>query len=239
MKPQDTNRKGARLRISEIYASVQGEGILTGTPSIFVRTSGCNLRCWFCDTPFASWQPEGSYLTTEEIADQVARWNVSHVVLTGGEPMIYANIGELCLALKQAKAHLTIETAGTVARDVPCDLMSISPKLQGSAPAADAGSWRRRHNQRRERLEVVRELMGRHEYQLKFVVDSSGDANEVLEYLERLGSYDRQRVLLMPQGITQPDLEEQAAWLRPWCETHNMRFCQRAHIEWFGNRRGT
>ena len=59
------------MRIAEIYQSVQGEGLLTGTPSVFVRASGCNLRCWYCDTPFTSWQPDGDDLAVEEIVRRV------------------------------------------------------------------------------------------------------------------------------------------------------------------------
>jgi len=55
------------MLISEIYASRQGEGLLTGQPSVFIRTSGCNLRCWFCDTPFTSWAPEGENMSVDEI----------------------------------------------------------------------------------------------------------------------------------------------------------------------------
>jgi 7-carboxy-7-deazaguanine synthase len=55
------------MRIAEIFQSRQGEGLLTGTPSVFIRTSGCNLRCWFCDTPYTSWQPEGEDLSVDEI----------------------------------------------------------------------------------------------------------------------------------------------------------------------------
>ena len=77
------------MKIAEIYKSVQGEGLLTGTPSVFVRVSGCNLRCWFCDTPFASWAPEGSDIAIDEIVAQVEEWDCRHVVLTGGEPMLF------------------------------------------------------------------------------------------------------------------------------------------------------
>ena len=59
------------VKIAEIFRSLQGEGFLTGTPSVFVRTSGCNLRCWFCDTPYASWEPEGEDLSVDEILRQV------------------------------------------------------------------------------------------------------------------------------------------------------------------------
>ncbi len=228
-----------KIRISEVYASVQGEGLLTGTPSVFVRTSGCNLRCWFCDTPFASWQPEGPHVSFADIVAQVNSLEASHVVLTGGEPMIYRSLGALCQAIVQSEHHLTIETAGTVYQRVACDLISISPKLSGSAPSASSGSWRAAHDARRERLDVVRQLMGEHPYQLKFVVDRPADAEEVLDYLSRLGQYDGDRVLLMPQGTQKAALDRQADWLLPWCQKHELRFCPRAHIHWFGNRRGT
>ena len=80
------------MRIAEVYASVQGEGGLTGTSSVFVRTSGCNLRCWFCDTPFASWQPQGDDLDVGEVLRRVAEWESRHVVVTGGEPMLFAEL---------------------------------------------------------------------------------------------------------------------------------------------------
>ena len=63
------------MQIAEIYRSVQGEGLLTGVPSVFVRTSGCNLRCWFCDTPYTSWQPEGRDMSIDEIVAQVEEWD--------------------------------------------------------------------------------------------------------------------------------------------------------------------
>lgn len=245
MQAETENRKGTdvaasqRLRVSEIYESVQGEGLLTGTPSVFVRTSGCNLRCWFCDTPFASWKPEGDYLRIGQIVEQTRQFAARHIVLTGGEPMIYKSAPQLCAALRQPNRHLTIETAGTIYRDVACDLMSISPKLSGSSPRDASPAWTQAHERRREQMDVVRRFMQQYTYQLKFVVDQPQDAQEVLEYLERLGGYDSERVLLMPQGIEKAALECQADWLLPWCQQHQFRFCPRAHIDWYGNRRGT
>ncbi len=80
------------MKVAEIYRSCQGEGRLSGTPSVFVRTSGCNLRCWFCDTPFASWTPEGADLSVDEVVSQVAEWDCPHVVITGGEPMLWSEL---------------------------------------------------------------------------------------------------------------------------------------------------
>lgn len=81
--------------------------------------------------------------------------------------------------------------------------------------------------------------MAEFDYQLKFVIDTPGDADEVLCFLNDLGHYDSQRVLMMPQGTCQDALDRQAEWLVPWCQSHEFRFCPRAHIQWFGNRRGT
>lgn len=98
------------------------------------------------------------------------------------------------------------------------------------------------HEQRREKLPVVARLMAEFNYQLKFVVDSARDAEEVLSYVKRLSAIqavDLDRVLLMPQGTDAEYLQQQADWLLPWCQDHDVRFCERAHIAWFGNRRGT
>ncbi|GIW99704.1 MAG: 7-carboxy-7-deazaguanine synthase [Pirellulaceae bacterium] len=238
-KPRSSRQHQGLLRICELYASVQGEGLLTGMPSTFVRTSGCNLRCWFCDTPFASWKPEGDYYAPGEIVEQCQRLGIQHVVLTGGEPMLFGAITELTRQLLAAGFHLTIETAGTMWREVYCDLMSISPKLPSSAPRQASDTWIAAHHARRQRLDVVRKMMERFEYQLKFVVDCPSDAEEVLDYLHQLGRFDRHRVLMMPQGTSQAELDRQAQWLLPWCQEHGVRFCPRAHIAWFGNRRQT
>src|SRR6185312_1651951 len=124
------------MLISEIFHSLQGEGELTGVPSVFVRTSGCNLRCSWCDTPYASWEPEGSPRTVEQIVAEVrGHASARHVVLTGGEPMIAPGIRDLAAALKELGYHLTIETAATVGPEgIACDLASLSPKLLNSAP---------------------------------------------------------------------------------------------------------
>src|SRR5690348_5579341 len=80
--------KRPELKIAELFYSIQGEGSLVGVPSVFVRTSGCNLRCRWCDTPYTSWQPEGTDWTIERILDEVNAYPARHVVVTGGEPMI-------------------------------------------------------------------------------------------------------------------------------------------------------
>lgn len=229
------------MRIAEIYRSVQGEGLLTGAPSVFVRTSGCNLRCWFCDTPYTSWEPEGHDLSVDEIVAQVEEWNCRHVVVTGGEPMLHAELIPLCDRLRAIKRHVTVETAGTLYLPVVCDLMSISPKLANSTPSADVHAhWSRRHDRERHRPHVIRRLLAEHpDYQLKFVIDTPADLDEVENYLALLSRVGRDRVLLMPQGTDPQQLAARAEWLRPYCQSHGLVFCPRKQIEWFGPVRGT
>jgi len=228
------------VKIAEIYRSVQGEGLLTGTASVFVRPSGCNLRCWFCDTPYASWQPEGRDLSVDEIVAQVEEWDCRHVVLTGGEPMLFSESIPLTAALRAGGRYITIETAGTLYLPVTCELMSISPKLASSGPPASVGArWKRRHQRVRLQPDVLNRLIDEYPYQLKFVVDSPADCREVLSVLDALRSPDRRRVLLMPQGTDSETLAATASWLRPFCRQHELTYCPRRQIEWFGSVRGT
>src|SRR4051812_3458123 len=123
------------MLISEIFYSIQGEGELTGVPSVFVRTSGCNLRCNWCDTMYASWEPEGKQMSVAEILAEVNSYPAQYSSLTGGEQRIKKEIHFLAAALKNGAKHITIETAATVSPEgIACDLASLSPKLANSLP---------------------------------------------------------------------------------------------------------
>lgn len=226
------------MKISEIFYSVQGEGILTGVPSVFVRTSGCNLRCTWCDTPYTSWQPEGRDLTEDEILVEVLQHPATHVVVTGGEPMIAPGIVSLTDALKTAGQHITIETAGTVFERVACDLMSISPKLANSTPhERESGRWAAQHDRLRYQPGVLRQLMQTSPYQLKFVVTGPDDLAEIHQIVGDV-SADRSRVVLMPEGTDAETLHERSQWLVEICKHRDFRFSPRLHVELWGNRRG-
>jgi 7-carboxy-7-deazaguanine synthase len=231
------------MLISEIFHSIQGEGELTGIPSVFIRTSGCNLRCSWCDTPYASWNPEGEQMALESIISQVLAFQCQHVVVTGGEPMIAKGMHTLCARLKDEGKHITIETAGTIAPGgIACDLASISPKLANSTPATDAigQAWVERHENARLQPEILRQWLDHYSYQLKFVVS---DATQLAEIEQLLFSLDRPvppcKTLLMPEGTSKESLNAKNEWLAEICKKHGFRFCQRLHIDLFGNTRGT
>jgi 7-carboxy-7-deazaguanine synthase len=161
-----------------------------------------------------------------------------HVVVTGGEPMLFEETTELTARLKQRGLHITIETAGTVYRDVACDLMSISPKLKNSTPwERDGGRWADRHERLRIQTDVLERLTKEFDYQLKFVVAAPGDLEEITELSDRLGA-EPSRVLLMPEGVSPEVLRERAKWLIEECKARGYRYCPRLHIEVYGNRRG-
>jgi 7-carboxy-7-deazaguanine synthase len=222
------------MKIAEIFYSIQGEGTLAGVPSVFVRTSGCNLRCSWCDTPYTSWKPEGVEMSNEEILADIARYPASHTVITGGEPMLFAPVVPLTAALKEKGHHITIETAGTVFQPVTCDLMSISPKLSNSTPD---GEWAARHDATRYQSGVLKRLMAEFDCQLKFVISKAEDLREVNLMLDDLNA-DRSRVLLMPEGTSPEVTRDRAQWLAEICKSEGFRYSPRLHVDIWGDKRG-
>ncbi len=165
---------------------------------------------------------------------------LKHVVITGGEPMLPVEIVALCQRLKQHPFHITIETAGTVDREIACDLMSVSPKMSNSTPDfSRAGQWVEKHERSRRCPEVVTALIGRCDYQVKFVVKTPDDLAEILEFLEDVPTIENEKVLLMPEGVSTDSLLAKVDWLEKICERHGFKLCQRQHIFWYGNQRGT
>ncbi|MCO6436000.1 MAG: 7-carboxy-7-deazaguanine synthase QueE [Phycisphaerae bacterium] len=228
------------MLIAEIFHSIQGEGKLAGVPSAFIRTSGCNLRCSWCDTPYTSWEPEGEELSIDQILARIREYAVTHVVLTGGEPLIVPGVEQLSRALVEGGHHLTIETAATVWKDVACDLASLSPKLANSTPwQRESGRWALAHERSRIHADVIRRFMEFPDYQLKFVVENPDDLKEIDDLLAELGPVPTTNVLLMPQGLTADEINARSSWLARLCLDRGFRYCPRLHIELFGNTRGT
>lgn len=228
------------MRIAEIFYSIQGEGRLAGAPSVFIRTSGCNLRCVWCDTPYTSWRPEGKEWTLREILAKVKRHPTSYVVVTGGEPLLAHEIEELTAGLKRRGYHITVETAATIFKPVICDLISMSPKLSNSTPRKrEKGKFAWMHEEHRLNLAVIQRFLDGYDYQLKFVVERKQDFSEITDILGGLKTIDPTRVLLMAQGKTKREIYSKAPWIIKLCKIHGFRYTPRLQIDLYGNRRGT
>jgi 7-carboxy-7-deazaguanine synthase len=225
------------MRIAEFFQSIQGEGEFAGTPSVFVRTTGCNLRCWFCDTPYTSWEPEGTHESWQTLAERILACDCTHVVVTGGEPMLQPDIVPLTERLARAGRLVTIETAGTIHRAAHAALMSISPKRPNSTPT-DA-LWSPRHEAFRDRTDVVARMTREYRYQLKYVIDSPSDIADVDGHVAQIGGIAPDRVFLMPQGTDADELRDKTRWLCDEAARRGYSVSPRLHIELFGNRRGT
>jgi len=229
------------MRVAELFHSIQGEGKLVGVPSVFVRASGCNLRCTWCDTPYASWEPEGPDVAVEQIVRQVAAFKTRHVILTGGEPMIMPDIVPLARALKDRGHHITVETAATVFKPLPLDLASLSPKLANSTPwDRHGGKFAAAHERQRINVPVIQEFIDASpNVQLKFVVSDEQDLAEIHALLDRLKGWQPSDVLLMPEGVEATTLDNRAEWMADVCKRTGFRYCPRLHVYLYGHARGT
>lgn len=232
----------------EIFHSLQGEGISIGRPSVFVRLSGCNLACNWCDTPY-TWYFEGSNaahrssarfirrdnsiaLSVENVAERIARFGCDHIIFTGGEPLLQqAALADVC-ALLGANRHIEIESNGTVLLDdrlAPhVDQLNLSPKLAHSGNSEHA----------RINIEALQGLAQDPRAWFKFVVASPDDVTELDLLAERLG-LPPARIILMGEGTTPDALNARAIWLAPLCVARGYRFTDRLHIHLYGDTRGT
>ena len=231
------------MKISELFFSIQGEGELTGVPSVFVRTSGCNLRCRWCDTKYASWKPEGENVTINDLLNKVCSYPARHVVISGGEPMIAKGIEEFVRLLKESGKHITIETAGTIPPNgIQCDLASLSPKLSDSTPKeGDINKeWIDRHESKRLDYDILSEWVNSYNFQLKFVVSKEEEIKEIQNVISRIeGKILPEKVLLMPEGIDPDTLRSRYDLLIDLCKENGYRLCHRLHVDLFGNTPGT
>ena len=241
---------GNTIPINEIFYSLQGEGKLAGIPSVFVRTSGCNLRCWFCDSYHTSWEPTGAVLRVEDIVSEVLSYgDAEHVVLTGGEPMIHEESIKLLDALTDQGYHTTVETNGTVYRNAAIDLASISPKLASSTPTPDLdpkddGEWADRHEARRINLKTLASLVDSYASQLKFVVTDTDDMPEIEALIKQIreattSTVSDNDVLLMPEGMTREELDKTRNEVAELAMKYGYRYTPRLHVDLWNDAPGT
>ena len=150
--------------------------------------------------------------------------------------MINSDLILLAQTLKASRKHITIETAGIAfISDIPCDLMSISPKLSNSAPTDP--KLAAIHEDSRLDIAVLRELIDNYKYQLKFVVDSQDDLSEIRQTIEEIGNVDSEKLMLMPQAATRDELLAKSPMVAALCKRTGFAFCQRLQIFLWNNQR--
>lgn len=236
-----SNEAEHALPINELFYSIQGEGKLAGVPSVFVRTSGCNLRCWFCDSYHTSWEPTHAWMDLDEVVEEVQEFEqAEHVVVTGGEPLIHDEVATLLERLDEHGYHVTVETNGTVYCDAPVDLVSISPKLASSTPTPKRdptgnGDWEERHEKRRIDVEVIVQLVEAYESQLKFVVTDEADIPEITGVVDRIRNRSRTTIsdsdiLLMPEGMTRDRLAKTRELTANLAKDNGFRYTPRLQV---------
>ncbi len=221
-----------QINISEIFYSIQGEGLLAGRPSVFIRLAGCPLRCKYCDTQYALDSSAAAKMSIDEIMKKVMKFSPTCAVITGGEPMISPHIALLCEKVKEQNVHTTIETAGIkYVANLACDLMSISPKLSNAhdnEPNKDGYL----------RIDQLKELIKNYDYQLKFVMEKIEDITEVHRLLNDLklvldrdrGNVDRTKVLLMPQAKNLSEYLKISPLIAEMCKANSFIFSPRLQL---------
>jgi len=239
----------------EIFYSIQGEGKSIGQPSVFVRTSLCNLHCIWCDTDY-TWNWIGTRFPHQhdalpgyqkfdkttwiadcavaEVADAVAQFPCRNIILTGGEPMLQQpGLVELMHTLRQLSPEYRFEaeTNGTLVPtaklDAAIDQYNVSPKLENS------------NNPRklRERPKVYHFFAASPKANFKFVLTGADDLIEILELLEKY-AISPSKVWLMPEATTRELLAEKRPWLVEICKTYGFRYSDRLHVQIWGSKKG-
>jgi 7-carboxy-7-deazaguanine synthase len=180
----ETGGKLERLRINEIFHSLQGEADAVGFPTVFVRLTGCPLRCQYCDTEYAF--HSGDWLELPAILSKVRSFEARHVCVTGGEPLAQPNCLKLLKELCDAGFEVSLETSG--AFDVEGVDSRVSRVIDVKTPGSNEVS--------RNRIENFRHLAPRD--QLKFVICSRADYDWSKEFLQEHALTARCRILFSP-----------------------------------------
>jgi 7-carboxy-7-deazaguanine synthase len=251
-----TSIKLARLdNEPEIFHSIQGEGVSMGVPSVFVRASLCNLHCRWCDTDYTwNWENtpwkhdkdvDPSYqkfskeqylieITTDQVAEKIASFPCTHVIITGGEPLLQDEAWQSVISellKKDASYQFEVETNGTMipssGLDQHISQYNVSPKLDNSGNEASL----------RIKEDALAFFSGTPKAWFKFVISDEGDLSEV-EKLIAEHSLPIGRILLMPEGRDMATLEKRRLWLAEMCRDRGFRYSDRLHVQLWGSKRG-
>jgi 7-carboxy-7-deazaguanine synthase len=228
-----------KLPISEIFFSIQGEGVNIGKPSIFIRFYFCNLNCIWCDSKY-TWENQDKakegidyfLMDIQEILNYISKFDCNRVVITGGEPLLHQeNLKNLLKELKNKGFYIEIETNGTIKPKEEIiklvDLFNVSPKLSNSKVDYKL----------RIRNEVLKVFSEINNSIFKFVICDIKDLDEVDELVKKL-NINKEKVYLMPEGTDEKTIKERSLWLIDESKKRNYNFTTRLHILMFGNQRG-
>ncbi len=249
---------GIRMKVNEIFYSVQGEGVNAGSPSVFLRLAGCNLRCWWCDTKY-TWmftEPmkeciekyikkigetqddikvydisrEAKDLTTVQVLEKIHKFECKRLVLTGGEPTLQHNNRDMLALLGILREEGYYIEIETNGTMIPNDKFASLISQWNVSPKIESSGNERIIREKPECYEFYKKLDSSW---FKFVIVSEADLEEVLQIIERYG-IPRGKVLLMPEAKTKEELQEKSKWLVKICKENNFRFSNRLHIELWG-----
>jgi 7-carboxy-7-deazaguanine synthase len=210
-----------RLRLTEIFLSVQGEARAVGWPTVFVRLTGCPLRCQYCDTAYAF--HGGEWWDIEAILAEVAKHGARHVCVTGGEPLAQKRCSVLLEKLCEAGYEVSLETSGAI------DIAGLDPRVSRVVDLKTPGS----KEMHRNRLENIA-LLTAHD-QVKFVICDRADYDWARGMVAEHGLADRCDVLFSPSfGQVAP--RELAEWIL--ADKLPVRFQMQLHKALWGDEQG-
>lgn len=192
-----------QLQVTEIFKSIQGESTLSGTPCVFIRLTGCNLRCSYCDTTYA--YEGGDWLSIDDILSKIDDYNCDLVEITGGEPLLQDNVYSLISALLETGKLVLIETNGSV--DIGRVQGFKDSKIQGvkiimDIKCPDSGMSGKTNWENLSKLDKNDEV--------KFVLNSRGDYDWSKEIIKKYSLTDRCHILMSPvyNNLTAEELSE-------------------------------
>ncbi|MCE2484288.1 MAG: 7-carboxy-7-deazaguanine synthase QueE [Desulfurellaceae bacterium] len=225
-----------RLLVSEIFESVQGEGVSLGVPSVFLRLAHCNLRCGWCDTKYTwDWhaydiRKEVREYSLDQTVDALQRLRPRNLVVTGGEPLLQQPA--LVSLLRRLEGWTSeVETAGTLVPDARLTAITtrwnVSPKLDNSGNPTD----------KRLRPEALRAFAALPNASFKFVLTAASDLAEVSDLIARF-DLPSERVMLMPEATEAGRLNALARDLVEACIQYGYRLSYRLHVALWGAKRG-
>jgi organic radical activating enzyme len=235
----EKERLDQHIPVSEIFYSIQGEGLNAGIPAVFLRTYYCNLTCEWCDTKY-TWQNQDealegrdyTHMTCEDVVRKIMTLPSRHVVVTGGEPLIHQDIlGKALSSLKNMGYYIEIETNGTITPSQSMvdniDCFNVSPKTSNSLVPLKL----------RLHPASIGALRDTGKACFKFVVSKPDDIEEIEDFV-KANSLPRSRIFLMPEAVDRETLSQKSSWVVQLCKEGGLRYSSRLHIWLYGNARG-